>query len=104
MAVGSGSVWVVNAADGTVQRIDGSTGAVLATIATTSPSYTGMIAYGDNAVWLSITGIAPLLQIDPASNAVARRYLGKGGLGYVAHGDGSVWIWDTSIRRYEVPR
>ena len=67
VAVGEGSVWVTNAGDGTVSRIDPETGDVTEEIPVgTAPSG---IAFGDGALWVADSIGAELLRVDPTSRA-----------------------------------
>lgn len=113
VVVGSGSVWVLNADDRTISRIDPSTKRVTKTFATgTTPTD---LAVGDGALWVgngSSTGgqqarftyTATVSRVDPGSTAVTetvklpgRPYTGLGiqvGLSGLAVGAGSVWAID----------
>src|SRR5215217_1727759 len=51
---GADSIWVLNRGDGTVQRVNGRTAEVTATIAPTKGATKGDLAYGGGYVWLSI--------------------------------------------------
>ena len=91
-----GSVWVANAADGTVQRVDAKTGAVVATITVADPQRllaagcapssehayaTGSfglracdapsaVAAGADAIWAAANDLNALVRVDPSRNAV----------------------------------
>jgi virginiamycin B lyase len=56
MTVGEGSIWVLNQGDGTVARVDPSTGKRTAVIATGIPGEGGEITTGLGAVWASVIG------------------------------------------------
>ena len=65
IAVGDGSVWVTNAGDGTVMRIDPGTGDVTAEMPVgTAPSG---VAFGDGALWITDSITAELIRLDPTS-------------------------------------
>ena len=115
-----GAVWVANAADGTVTRVDAATGAVVATIRVSDPQRllaagcapssehayaTGSfglracdspsaVAAGGNAIWATANDANALVRIDPARNAIATTVA----LGFdpwaVTAGDDSVWASD----------
>ena len=115
-----GAVWVANAADGTVTRVDAATGAVVATIrvgdpqrllaAGCAPSSEHAYATGsfglracdspsaaaadDSAVWVTANDASSVVRIDPVTNAVTDTV----DLGFdpwaVTAGDGSVWVSD----------
>ncbi|WP_192253530.1 Vgb family protein [Mesorhizobium silamurunense] len=96
---GANSIWVVNLGDGTVQRIDAHNPRVQATIDTGAASNTGEIAFGGGYVWLSIPRSIAALQIDPATNAITRRYKSKASYGLIRYGSGSLWVWTKAIQR-----
>ena len=91
LSSGEGSVWV-RQIDGTVQRIDGHSGTLLATFATDAADNMGNIAVGGGFVWVN-SNSAPLLQIDPRTNSQRPRYASPTGefMGYtIAYGGGSL--------------
>jgi hypothetical protein len=92
----------LNQGDGTVQRIDPLSGAVIATIETGHPGRGGDIAAGDGYVWASLRDV-PLVQIDPKANTVAALLKGTGWGDAVRFGGGSLWISGRSIRRLTPP-
>jgi ABC-type transport system substrate-binding protein/DNA-binding SARP family transcriptional activator len=67
IAAGAGSVWVTNAADGTVTRIDPAT-----FLPTTFPVGHDPVAVAVNAdgVWITNAGDRSLVRVDPATDAV----------------------------------
>jgi streptogramin lyase len=76
IAAAAGSVWVANAGDGTVSRIDAASGTVVAT--TTISSADGsrgspqeIVAYNDQ-IWVANTAEGTLVRIDPATNQVVK--------------------------------
>ncbi|MER8819672.1 hypothetical protein NKH70_07570 [Mesorhizobium sp. M0991] len=102
---GEGSIWVLNQGDGTVQRIDGKTGELLATIEADAAGKGGDIAAGGGFVWVS-TILVPVIRIDPNTNSFSGKfkrpfgvYLGDG----IRYGDGSLWISGNSIFRIKPP-
>jgi len=100
---GQGSLWVHNQGDGTVQRIDPSSGSITATIETPLPSGDSITVFGGGFLWLTPVKGSPLIQIDPAANSVVRSYVGAKPTG-LAYGDGSVWLSETSrILRLALP-
>jgi virginiamycin B lyase len=97
LAIGEDSVWVMNQADGTVSRIDAS-GTVVATIDVSDvPIRGGDIAVGGGSVWVR-TEQDLVVRIDPATNAIDRRYGPPSGSGSVAVDDTAAWVTahDTS--------
>ena len=98
IAVGAGAVWVANADDQTVLRIDPNTFKVVKTIGGLGNEVTG-IAVGFGAVWVAGGNDGTLTRIDPRLNAPERvLHLGKAGaivpqpVFLVATGAGSVWV------------
>ena len=100
-AVAAGSIWVVNAGDRTVSRIEPRRREVLRSIGAPGSAPLGSIAGGGGSVWLG-SGVTHLAvsRIDPAYDAVVRTVsLGRvsfastfGTLGLpVAFGEGFVW-------------
>src|SRR5437763_2376874 len=115
-----GAVWIALAADGTVQRIDPSTGTIVATITVADPQRllaagcapssehayaTGSfglracdapsaVAAGAGALWAVANDVDAIVRIDPARNAVTDRI----GLGFDAWSlsatDDAVWVSD----------
>ena len=90
LTVGEGSVWVLNQGDGTVSRVDATTGKLLATIPAGIPGLGGEIAYGGGSVWVTVFGF-PITRIDPATNKVVQQFVGKGG-DSIRFAHGSVWL------------
>jgi YVTN family beta-propeller protein len=92
VALGEGSVWVLNQTDGTVSRIDPQTNSVVATIAVSStPVDGGDIAVGCGAVWARVDDEL-VARIDPATNEVVARYGPPTDDGSVACADHVLWI------------
>jgi YVTN family beta-propeller protein len=93
-AVGHGSLWVTNADDGTVARIDPATRRVAGTPVQVggNPTY---LAVDERSVWVTTPGAqrGELHRIDPAVNAVAGDPVpaGRQSAGVVA-GAGAVWV------------
>jgi virginiamycin B lyase len=104
LASGEGSIWVLNQGDGTVQRIDGKTGAVVATIETV-PGYRGGgdIVVGGGYVWVSLKGNLPVIQIDPKTNTMIRKFKGFGMGDAIRFGAGSLWVSGGEIFRIKPP-
>src|SRR5262245_53770621 len=90
VTTGAGSVWTLNQGDGTVTRIEAATGKKVATIECGVPGGGGEIDFGGGRVWLTVFQI-PLTEIDPATNAVVRQWVGPGG-DAVRYGHGSIWL------------
>jgi YVTN family beta-propeller protein len=74
MAVGAGSIWVVNSGDGSLSRIDPATNAVTATIPVGSPATDTLFIFvrsNGEQVWVLNLVDETLQRIDPATNQVA---------------------------------
>ncbi len=100
LTTGAGSVWTLNQGDGTVSRVDAKTGKVIANIEVGIPGTGGEIAFGEGHVWATVFQI-PLSEIDPATNAVIKQWVGAGG-DSVRVGHGSVWL--SNLREQNVWR
>jgi virginiamycin B lyase len=109
-----GSVWVLNSTDGFVYRIDGKSGQVTAAIdAGLVFPVDGDLACGGGYVWGHVAAShagnnaipsMPVVQIDPRTNQVIRRYIGGKGFGWdLRYGAGSLWMTGSSIFRVQPP-
>jgi peptide/nickel transport system substrate-binding protein len=96
VARGEGAVWVTNAHDGTVSRIDPAGRTLRQTIDVgSSPSG---IAVGAGAVWVTNHDDATVSRIDPETDRVVQTIaVGNGPLA-VAYGEGSVWVTNSADR------
>ena len=104
LASGEGAIWVLNQSDGTVQRIDGKTGAVVATIETvTGYRGGGDIVVGGGYVWVTLKGNLPVIQIDPKTNTMIRKFKGFGMGDAIRYGAGSLWVSGSNIFRIKPP-
>jgi virginiamycin B lyase len=96
---GFGSVWVSNFTLQAVQRIDPTTGRVIATVPVGPNPCNGM-AIGFGRVWAPDCVTNTLYAIDPATNRVTRRVrvaaVASGGEGTIAAGEGGVWLATSS--------
>jgi streptogramin lyase len=93
VASGDGSLWVLGLKDGKIDRIDPKTNKVTKTLDLSIPGATeGSIAYGENALWATVTGF-PLMRIDTTADkeAVVQQFWGEGG-GLVMTASGAVWL------------
>lgn len=93
VAIGEGAVWTLNAADGTISRVDPKTNKVVNTIKLGMPLTGGQIAAGEGSIWVSAPGL-PLARIDPRTNHVVQQFSGEGG-GTILIANGSLWITAT---------
>lgn len=115
-----GSIWIASAAEGTVQRVDPTTGAIVATITVADPQRllaagcapssehayaTGSfglracdapsaVAAGAGAIWAVANDANAIVRLDPASNAITQTIaLGFAGWSLTATED-AVWVSD----------
>jgi len=95
LAFGDGSVWVLGAKEGKIDRIDPKTNKVIKTINLEVLDADGSIAFGEGALWASLTGF-PLMRIDTTAEkeTVLQQFSGEGG-GLVFATGGSVWLSNT---------
>lgn len=100
LTAGAGSIWTLNQGDGTVSRVDAKTSKLLANIEAGIPGSGGEIAFGAGHVWATAFQI-PITEIDPASNAVIKQWVGPGG-DSIRVGHGSVWL--SNLREQNVWR
>lgn len=92
LTVGGDSIWVLNQGDGTVARIDVSTGKRTALIDAGIPGGGGEMTFGDGPVWATVIGY-PITRIAPETNTVVAQWHGSGGDSILA-GHGSLWLSD----------
>lgn len=106
VAVGAGSVWVINRDDQTVTRIDPETGASESSKSTLGTP-TG-IAFGEGALWItngfgSQAGDAQVVMVDPTDNRVEEAFSSPTAHAIVVAFD-SVWLADPledKVYRYD---
>src|SRR5580658_1787273 len=91
LAIGGSSIWVLCEKDGIVDRIDPKTNKVSKSIELDVPGAKGGIAYGEGAVWVTLTGF-PLTRIDPQSETVVQQFFGAGGGGAILTSPGAIWL------------
>jgi YVTN family beta-propeller protein len=92
-----GSVWVADASDGTVSRIDPASGVSIDRI--TVGGDPTSIASGDGTVWVANTDGATALRINPTTETVTQTIpLGAGAPDALALGGGRLWVADSSTR------
>lgn len=90
VAVGEGSVWVANAGDNTVVRLDPATGRGQATIAVGRQPRGVALGGGVPGVW--VITFNQVWEVDPLSNNVVRTSNLGEPTGAVATGEGAVWV------------
>jgi ABC-type transport system substrate-binding protein/class 3 adenylate cyclase len=94
IALGADSVWVANAVDHSVSRIDADGDEPTTVIPV--PGLPGGIAAGGGAAWVSDASGSSLAQIDLESNTVVPRAVRVGnGPSAMAFADGALWVANT---------
>ncbi|MEX2556223.1 MAG: ABC transporter substrate-binding protein [Actinomycetota bacterium] len=99
---GSGTLWLTNSVEGTVWRVDPTTGKRTQEIPV-GPGLRG-IAVTDTAVWVTSETAGTVTQIDPKSGNVIKVVEVGNGPGAVAVGEGSVWVanaYDGTVSRID---
>ncbi|MFN4222835.1 MAG: YncE family protein [Novosphingobium meiothermophilum] len=94
MAIGFGSLWVANCAEGTLLRIDLEEAKVVATIASGIANQKQgelIVATGAGSVWLASKPEGAVARIDPASNAVIASIPVDADTWYVTFGYDALW-------------
>jgi DNA-binding beta-propeller fold protein YncE len=96
LAVGGGALWVANAANGTVSRIDPASRKVTGAAIKVGP-VPAAVAVGAGAVWVANSDDGTVSRIDPASGSVVGRPIDVGDqpLG-VAAGRNAVWVANSA--------
>ncbi len=103
IAAGGGSIWVANAQDGTVSRIDRKHDDQVVSIAVGDDP--GGLAFGAGALWVTNAGQRTVAQVDPRTNRVVRSYDIANGPRGIAAGFGAVWVAseaDRTVTRLDV--
>jgi peptide/nickel transport system substrate-binding protein len=102
VATGGGSVWVANALDGTVSRIDPEHHEIVPIDVGGEPT---ALAFGAGSLWVANGESRTVAQIDPGSNRVVHQLeVGNVSRG-VAAGFGAVWVtsaFDSVVRRIDL--
>jgi YVTN family beta-propeller protein len=93
-ATGWSAIWVSNANDGTVSRIDEFTNDVRQTIQVGHGP--AGIAVGGGAVWVANGLDGTVSRIDPTTNQVVQTITVGNGASGVAFGEGSVWVANSA--------
>ena len=92
LAIGLGAVWVLNATNSTVSRIEPTTNATVAQIEVgEGPVDGGDIAIGGGYVWARVSD-SLVAQMDPATNRTIARFGPPSGSGSVGADNQALWI------------
>lgn len=103
VAVGFGAVWVANAGDGTVTRIDPRDGRPRAHSIRIGGEPTD-IAAGEEAVWVADRRRGRVLRVDPETSRIEQRLMVGPVPQALAIGEGSVWVIRAGPDRGELVR
>jgi YVTN family beta-propeller protein len=97
VTTGAGSVWVADSGDGTVSRIDPSSGILVGSVHVGGDP--ASIASGAGSIWVADTDGATILRINPTTETVTQTIrLGGANPDALAFGAGRLWIADSSTR------
>jgi peptide/nickel transport system substrate-binding protein len=99
LTAGAGAVWVADAKDETVSRIEPGSNRIVTIPVGSDPA---ALAFGDGAAWVAERGDGTVARISPRSNKVTRRIDGVNAPSALAAGYGAVWIAsavDRSVTR-----
>ena len=89
LAAGGGSVWVADAKDETVSRLDPNRDRIVTIPVGSDPV---ALAFGEGALWVAERGDGTVAQISAASNKVIRRIQSVNAPSALAVGYGAVWV------------
>lgn len=105
MVIAAGSLWVIDCAGGTLNRIDLRTARLVATIATGIPKldkFELQLAAGAGSIWIASNEKGIVSRVDPATNAVAATVVVDPDTSYLTYGFGAVWA--VSLPRQTIQR
>jgi len=89
LAAGAGSVWIADAKDGTVSRLEPDRDRVTTIPVGAEPA---ALAFGAGALWVAESGDRTVAQLSPVSNKVIQRIEIANAPSAIAVGHGSVWV------------
>ena len=104
VAPGQGSMWIANALDGTVTRIDPDRDLAVTIPVGGAPA---ALAFGAGSLWVADSDAGSVAQIDPGSNSVEQRIEVGNAPRAVAVADGALWVVSASnstIERVDLDR
>ena len=93
MAVASGSLWIADCKDGTLNRIDLQTAKLIVAIPTgiANPKGELNVVAGAGSIWVSSDAAGKIARIDPSDNRIVASIPVDPGTFYLAFGFGSLW-------------
>jgi len=101
---GGGSVWIANAADGTVSRIDRERDEAVRIPVGGAPA---AVAFGGGSLWVADSDSRDVVQVDPGANKVVERYEVGNAPRALAVAAGALWVAsgvDGRVRRFDLDR
>ena len=93
LVTGEGAVWATSAADGTLSKLDPTSGEVIARTRRLGRGIAG-VAVGDGAVWVSSPGTGEVIRYEPGNGMERIRVGGRPGA--IVFGGARVWVADES--------
>lgn len=94
MVIAAGSLWVIDCAGGTLNRIDLRTARLVATIPTGIPKldkFELQLAAGAGSIWIASDEKGVISRVDPTTNKVAATVAVDPDTSYLTYGFGAVW-------------
>lgn len=94
MVIFAGSLWVIDCAGGTLNRIDLRTASLVTTIPTGIPKldkFELQLAAGAGSIWIASDEKGVISRVDPATNKVAATVAVDPDTSYLTYGFGAVW-------------
>jgi DNA-binding beta-propeller fold protein YncE len=94
MVIAARSLWVINCADGTLNRVDLRTARLVATIPTGIPKLTKFelqLAAGAGSIWIASHEKGVISRVDPTTNSVVATVTVDPDTSYLTYGFGAVW-------------
>jgi peptide/nickel transport system substrate-binding protein len=103
-AYGEGALWVVDAATGSLLRVDVSQGRIGARIVV--GDIPTSVAVGGGSIWVTDSGDRAVSRVDPRTNTVSATIPVGNGPTAIAAGGGSLWVantLDATVTRIDAP-
>jgi len=93
MAVASGSLWIADCKDGTLNRIDLQTAQLIKAIPTgiANPKGELNVVAGAGSIWVASDGAGKIARVDPGDNRITATIPVDAGTFFLAFGFGSLW-------------
>ncbi|WP_342628588.1 YncE family protein [Nguyenibacter vanlangensis] len=103
MAVGFGSLWVADCADGTLNRIDLKTAKISTVVKTgiANPKGETNVVIGDGSIWIASDRSGTITRVDPANNSISAIIPVDADSFYLSFGLGSLWATTPTLQELE---